>query len=274
MDFRRVISQAWKRARQPISLLPAIFFSVETLCFLFTLIVPESEYTLFPEYGIIELPTWYLMLFIPPFNPSSFLEYPELLILISLTILIGPIFLGMYPSMTRAGIKESFAESCKRYPHTFPFLLIEFLLVFGFIMLSVRVSGVFLAPDSILSFFFSAILILVVLLLLFTPLFIYLIPAAIEGENGLSAILKSIKISVKNYPHSIALVAIPGAVICSLLVIMVFLIPQGISAISPSYIINLIVLKSLMVLFVILEAFVISFAMLLFSYGYKSVAMQ
>jgi hypothetical protein len=247
MDLRKAFAEAGKAARRPVNALPMALFSAETFYILFRMLVPRYM----PGYGNAIL--------------IIFPETSELLPLLLITLIAGSFFLGAYPSLASGiTVKESFKMSYRRYVHILLSLLAELLLLVCIAFFVIRASGSVLSVVSMsipFAYFYS---ILVCFMALIASLFIYTLPSVVLGEKSfISAMIESVRLSAKNYPSSLALFAIP-VLLLLLSFFLLILLPF-------SYTTDIVMVRVLMLIFVVAEAFVLSFALFLFSSAYAQI---
>jgi len=239
-----VIREAARKAKNPVYILPALLFSIETFYLLFNLFVPQ---------------------YMPGFGNTIFLVLPERIELISLIVIglvAGSLLVGIYPSLASSmSLKEAFYASCRKYIHLLLSLSIELLLLLAFALLALRLSGFALSLASFSVSYVWFYLSLFCIILLISTLFIYTLPSIVLGNKNFAyAIADSVKMAAKSYPKSLILLLIPVAII-SLLFFLIILLPL-------SYTTGILLVRFFMAIFALLEAFVISFALFLFSFGY------
>ncbi|MDY6985522.1 MAG: hypothetical protein SVE93_03855 [Candidatus Thermoplasmatota archaeon] len=244
MKLVEVIREATRRAKNPAYILPVLLFSIEAFYLLFNMFVPQ---------------------YMPGFGNTIFLVLPERFEILSLVIIglvAGSLLLGIYPALaSRMGFKESFYASCRKYIHLLLSLSIELLLLLAFALLTLRLSGFALSLSSFSVSYVGFYLFLFCLILLISALFIYTLPSIVlGGKNFIYAIMDSVKLAAKSYPKSLILLLLPVAII-ALLFFLLILLPLN-------YTTNIVLVRFFMALFALFEAFVISFALFLFSFGY------
>ena len=244
MDLRKVFAEAGKNARNPVYALPMALFSAETFYILFRMLVPRYM----PGYGNAIL--------------IIFPETSEMLFLLLMALVAGSLLLGLYPSLACGRtIKESFRISLRRYTHILLSLLTELLFLACVTFLIIRASGSVLSVFSMsipFAYFYSVLLCFMALI---ASLFTYTLPSVVLGEkNFASAILESVRLAVKNYPSSLALFAVPVL----LLLLSFFLL----TLLPFSYTADIFLVRALLFVFVVAEAFILSFALFLFSSAY------
>jgi hypothetical protein len=244
MEIFKVLKESAVEAKKPVHAVPMILFSLETFYVLFNMLVPQ---------------------YMPGFGNAIFLVFPDRADIIYLAIIAlfaGSLFLAMHPSLASgATMKEAFALSCRRYPHVLASLLITSLSIVAVLYLILRISGFALSVSSISVPYVLFYISLLLIVLLISVFFVYSMPSVVlGGRNFALAIADSVKRAAKSYPKSLALLVIP-VVLLFLFFFLLILLPFG-------YTTDITVMRLFMVLFVVLEAFVLSFAAFLFSYGY------